>query len=233
MASTQAPKLNDPSLWRQQNYINGQWKDAKSGKTFEVTDPGTGKVLGTQPESSKEDMQEAIDAAEAAFVKFRKTTGRERARILRKWYELVRDNAEDLAKIITYENGKPIADARGEMNYANGFYEWFSEEAPRIRGDTIDTAIPANRIITYRQPVGVCGLITPWNFPAAMVTRKVGPALAAGCTVVHKSPAETPFTASALAVLGERAGVPPGVVNVVQALGIRQKSEHSCVKARL
>jgi succinate-semialdehyde dehydrogenase/glutarate-semialdehyde dehydrogenase len=135
--------------------------------------------------------------------------------MLRRWYQLMMDNAEDLAKLITWENGKPLADAKGEVNYAASFFEWFSEEAPRAYGDTIPATVPGNRIMTLKQPVGVCGLITPWNFPAAMITRKIGPALAAGCTVVAKSPAETPFTANALAELAHRAGIPKGVVNIV------------------
>lgn len=139
--------------------------------------------------------------------------------MLRRWYQEVIDNADDLATLITWENGKPFADSKGEVNYAAGFYEWFSEEAPRIYGDTIPASVPGNRIITLKQPVGVCGLITPWNFPAAMITRKVGPALAAGCTVVVKSPGETPFTANALAELARRAGIPKGVVNIVTASG--------------
>lgn len=137
--------------------------------------------------------------------------------MLRRWYQLMMDNADDLAKLITWENGKPFADAKGEVNYAAAFFEWFSEEAPRTYGDTIPATVPGNRVMTLKQPVGVCGLITPWNFPAAMITRKIGPALAAGCTVVAKSPAETPYTANALAELAHRAGIPKGVVNVVTA----------------
>ena len=138
--------------------------------------------------------------------------------MLRRWYDQVIANAEDIATLITWENGKPLADARGEANYAANFFEWFSEEAPRTYGDTIPATVPGNRVFTYREPVGVCGLITPWNFPAAMITRKVGPALAAGCTVVCKAPGETPFTALALAELAHRAGIPKGVVNIVTAL---------------
>jgi succinate-semialdehyde dehydrogenase/glutarate-semialdehyde dehydrogenase len=137
--------------------------------------------------------------------------------MLHRWYQLVMDNAEDLAKLITWENGKPLADAKGEVNYAAGFLEWFSEEAPRAYGDTIPSTVSGNRVITLKQPIGVCGLITPWNFPAAMITRKIGPALAAGCTVIAKSPCETPFTANALAELAHRAGIPKGVVNIVTA----------------
>ncbi|KAK4963910.1 succinate semialdehyde dehydrogenase NADP+ linked [Elasticomyces elasticus] len=212
------PPLSDKSLLKSQAYVNGKWVDAKSGKTFEVTDPSTQKTIGTMPEMDASDTQAAIDAASAALPSFRKTTGRERARMLRKWYQLMVDNADDLAKLITWENGKPMADAKGEVAYAAGFFEWFSEEAPRAYGDTIAATIPGNRIFTIKQPVGVCGLITPWNFPAAMITRKIGPALAAGCTVVAKSPGETPFTAAALAELAHRAGIPAGVVNIVTAM---------------
>ncbi|KAI4139389.1 MAG: hypothetical protein L6R39_006308, partial [Caloplaca ligustica] len=212
------PPLSDKTLFKQECYINGEWVKAKSGKTFEVKDPGSGKLIGTCPECSKEDTDEAVKVAAAAFPSFRKTTGRERARMLRKWYQLMVDNADDIAKLITWENGKPMADAKGEAAYAAGFFEWFSEEAPRTDGDTIPATVPGNRVFTIKEPVGVCGLITPWNFPAAMITRKIGPALAAGCTVVAKSPGETPFTSLALAELAHRAGIPKGVVNFVTTL---------------
>jgi succinate-semialdehyde dehydrogenase/glutarate-semialdehyde dehydrogenase len=182
------------------------------------SDPATGKVIGSCPECSKEDVDNAISAAEAAWPAFRKLTGRERGRMLRKWYELMIQNADDLALLITWENGKPLADAKGEVNYAAAFFEWFGEEAPRCYGETIPATVPGNRVFTTREPVGVCGLITPWNFPAAMITRKIGPALAAGCTVVAKSPGETPFTSLALAELAHRAGIPKGVVNFISAM---------------
>ena len=183
-----------------------------------TTDPATHKKIGTMPEMNKDDVQLAIDAAAAALPEFRKKTGRERAKLLRKWYDLMVENADDIAKLITWENGKPMADAKGEVTYAANFFEWFSEEAPRVDGDTIPASVVGNRVYTIKEPVGVCGLITPWNFPAAMITRKIGPALAAGCTVVAKSPGETPFTAAAIAELSVRAGIPPGVVNIVTAL---------------
>ncbi|KAL2006954.1 hypothetical protein VTN00DRAFT_8392 [Thermoascus crustaceus] len=211
------PPLKDPSLFIEKCYVNGEWVTAQSGKTFEVHDPATGKLIGTCPEFDAADTQKAIDAAVAAFPKFRTTLARERARMLRRWYQLVVDNADDLATLITWENGKPLADARGEVNYAASFFEWFSEEAPRVYGDTIPATVAGNRVLTLKEPVGVVGLITPWNFPAAMITRKIGPALAAGCTVVAKSPGETPFTANALAELARRAGIPKGVVNIVTA----------------
>ncbi|KAK3394237.1 succinate-semialdehyde dehydrogenase NADP+ [Podospora didyma] len=219
LASTMAPKLKDPSLFKQDVcYVNGEWVKAKSGKTFEVNDPATGKLIGTCPEFAKQDTERAIDAAEVAFESFRKTTGRERSKLLRRWYDLMVENAEDLATLITWENGKPLADAKGEVTYAANFFEWFSEEAPRIYGDTIPSSTPGNRVWTIKEPVGVCALITPWNFPAAMITRKIGPALAVGCTVVCKTPGETPYTSLALAELAHRAGVPKGVVNFITAM---------------
>ncbi|KAI9899204.1 hypothetical protein N3K66_005665 [Trichothecium roseum] len=218
-ASTMAPQLKDPSLFKQNVcYVNGEWVPAKSGQTFKVNDPGTGELIGTAPEFTAEDTQSAIVAAADAFKSFRTKTGRERSKLLRRWYDEVVANSEDIAKLITWENGKPFADAKGEATYAANFFEWFSEEAPRIYGDTIGSSVPANRIVTTKEPVGVCGLITPWNFPAAMITRKIAPALAAGCTVVCKAPGETPFTALALAELAHRAGIPKGVVNIVTAL---------------
>ncbi|KAI0160626.1 Aldehyde/histidinol dehydrogenase [Xylariaceae sp. FL1272] len=216
LASTMAPKLNDPSLFKTDVcYVNGEWVKASSGNTFEVHDPATAKLIGTCPEFNAKDTETAIAAAAEAFKTFRHKTGRERSKLLRKWYDLMMENAEDLATLITLENGKPLADAKGEVNYAAAFFEWFSEEAPRTYGDTIPATVPGNRVITLKQPVGVCGLITPWNFPAAMITRKIGPALAAGCTTVCKAPGETPFTSLALAELAHRAGIPKGVVNVV------------------
>ncbi|KAL5359168.1 Aldehyde/histidinol dehydrogenase [Aspergillus floccosus] len=212
------PSLKDQSLFIEKAYVNGEWVGAQSGKTFEVHDPASGKLIGTCPEFSAADTEKAIQAATEAFPAFRSTLARERARMLRRWYQLMMDNADDLATLITWENGKPLADAKGEVNYAAGFFEWFSEEAPRIYGDTIPSSVAGNRVITLKQPVGVCGLITPWNFPAAMITRKIGPALAAGCTVVCKTPGETPFTANALAELAHRAGIPKGVVNIVTAM---------------
>jgi succinate-semialdehyde dehydrogenase/glutarate-semialdehyde dehydrogenase len=155
------PPLNDKSLLKSQAYVNGQWVDAKSGKTFEVTDPASHKVIGTMPEMDKEDVTAAIQAAEKALVSFRKTTGRERAKMLRKWYDLMIENSEDLARLITWENGKPLADAKGEVTYAANFFEWFSEEAPRVYGDTIPATVPGNRVFTVKEPVGVAGLITP------------------------------------------------------------------------
>lgn len=212
------PKLNDPSLLIEKAFVNGEFVSAASGETFDVHDPATGKKIGSAPEFNKDDVDKAIAAAAEAFKTFRKTTARERATMLRKYYDLMIQHSEDLSTLIAWENGKPIADARGESQYAANFFLWFSEEAPRVYGDTIPATVPGNRIMTWKQPVGVVGLITPWNFPAAMITRKIGPALAAGCTVVAKSPGETPFTANALAEIGRRAGIPKGVINIVTAL---------------
>ena len=160
-ANMSPPPLNDTSLFKQQSYINGKWVGAKSGKTFEVENPATGKVIGTMPEMNTDDTKDAINAASAALTSFRKTTGRERARMLRKWYQLMIDNLDDIAKLIMFENGKPMGDAKGEATYASNFFEWFSEEAPRTYGDTIPASVPGNRVFTVKEPVGVCGLITP------------------------------------------------------------------------
>ncbi|KAL3465688.1 putative succinate-semialdehyde dehydrogenase [Aspergillus heterothallicus] len=210
--------LKDPALLIGSNYIDGKWVSSVSNDTFDVFDPATGLKIGSCAESTPVDAQRAIDAAAAAFPSWRSRSGRERSRILRRWYELVLDNKDDLATLITFENGKAKADATGEVVFAASFLEWFAEEAARIYGDVIPHSSSAYRVSIVKEPVGVCGLITPWNFPAGMVTRKVAPALAAGCTVVIKSPGETPFSANALAVLAERAGVPRGVINIVTTL---------------
>ncbi|THC93562.1 hypothetical protein EYZ11_006955 [Aspergillus tanneri] len=211
------PELKDKSLFIGKCYIDGQWVDAQSGKTFQVFDPATQKLIGTCPESSSVDTEIAINAAANAFEYFRKTPVRERSRMLRCWFELILQNQDDIATLITWENGKAYAEAKGEVNYAAAFIEWFSEEAPRLYADSIPVSVHGNRVVTIKEPVGVCGLITPWNFTAAMITRKIGPALAAGCTVVAKSPGETPFTANALAELAHRAGIPRGVINILTA----------------
>ena len=164
----QIPPLKDKTLFKEQAYINGKWVNAQSGKTFEVHDPATGKAIGTMPEMNKADTDAAIKAASDALVSFRKTTARQRADLLRKWYNLMVENSEDLARLITWENGKPFADAKGEVGYASSFFNWFSEEAPRLTGDTIPATVAGNRVFTVKEPVGVCGLITPWNFPAAV-----------------------------------------------------------------
>ncbi|KGO54793.1 Aldehyde dehydrogenase, C-terminal [Penicillium expansum] len=211
-------QLKDPSLLVGQNYIDGKWVEAVSGKRFNVTDPASGKLIGSCPESDTRDALRAIESAAAALPAWRSRTGRNRSRLLRRWYELVMENQEDLATLITWENGKAKADAAGEVLFAASFLEWFAEEAARIYGDVIPHTQPSFRVSVLKEPIGVCGLITPWNFPAAMITRKLGPALAAGCTVVVKTAGETPFTANALLKLGERAGIPTGVINSVAAL---------------
>ncbi|OAQ82047.1 succinate-semialdehyde dehydrogenase [Purpureocillium lilacinum] len=209
--------LRDSSLLKGQCYVDGNWVEAKSGRRFLVENPSTLAIVGQCPEFDEEDAEAAILAAHQALRTFRTLPPRSRSQMLRRWHDLMIENIKDLARIITSENGKPLADSASEVQYAASFLEWFSEEAPRIYGDTIQGSNPSCRIITLREPVGVCGLITPWNFPAAMITRKAGPALAAGCTVVVKAPAEAPLTALALAELAHRAGIPQGVVNIITA----------------
>jgi succinate-semialdehyde dehydrogenase/glutarate-semialdehyde dehydrogenase len=210
-----ALKLKDGSLFRQQCYIGGEWVNADSGKTINVTDPATGEVLGTVPNMGADETRRAIEAANAAWPAWRAKTGKERAAILRKWYELMMANQDDLGKLLTAEQGKPLPEAKGEIAYGASFIEWFSEEAKRVYGDTIPGHQPDKRIVVLKEPVGVCAAITPWNFPNAMITRKAGPALAAGCTMVVKPATATPFSALALAELAERAGVPKGVFSVL------------------
>src|SRR5690349_13439503 len=210
-----ALSLKDPSLFRQQCYINGAWADADSGKTIDVTNPATGEVLGTIPNMGTAETRRAIEAANAAWAGWRKKTAKERANILRKLFNLMMENQEDLAILMTAEQGKPLAESKGEIAYAASFIEWFAEEGKRIYGDVIPAHQPDKRIVVTKEPVGVVAAITPWNFPSAMITRKAGPALAAGCPIVLKPATQTPFSALALAELGERAGLPPGVFNVV------------------
>ncbi|WP_025101907.1 NADP-dependent succinate-semialdehyde dehydrogenase [Burkholderia sp. A1] len=207
--------LKDPSLLRQQIYLAGEWQGAANGASFEVRNPANGELLGSVPLAGAAETRRAIEAANAAWPAWRRRTAKERAAILRKWYELMLAHADDLALILTTEQGKPLAEAKGEILYAASFIEWFAEEGKRVYGDTIPTPAGDKRIVVTKEPVGVCAAITPWNFPAAMITRKVGPALAAGCPIVVKPAEATPFSALALAVLAERAGVPAGVFSVV------------------
>ena len=207
--------LNDPSLLRQQAYIDGAWCEAIEGKTTDVINPATGATIGTVPHMGTMETRRAIDAANAAWPAWRKKTARERAQILRTWYELMMANADDLAAIMTAEQGKPLSESKGEVSYAASFFEWFGEQAKRIEGDVLESPVAGQRIVVTKEPIGVCAAITPWNFPAAMITRKVAPALAAGCPIVLKPAGLTPYSALALAVLAERAGVPKGVFSVV------------------
>ena len=208
-------QLKDSKLFRQQAYIDGQWTDADSKQTVSVDNPATGGVIGTVPKMGVAETRRAIEAANRAWPAWRAKLAKERAAILRKWFELMMANQDDLALIMTTEQGKPLAEAKGEVAYAASFIEWFSEEGKRIYGDVIPQHQADKRLVVIKQPVGVCGAITPWNFPAAMITRKVAPALAAGCTMVIKPATQTPYSAFALAELAERAGMPKGVVNIL------------------
>ncbi|GAA0984146.1 NAD-dependent succinate-semialdehyde dehydrogenase [Acrocarpospora macrocephala] len=208
-------ELTDPALLRNSAYIDGRWVASGADGTFDVRDPATGRLLATLPKISRSETAEAIRAAHRAWPQWRALTGKQRSGVLRRWFELVRAATDDLARLIVHEEGKPFAEAVGEVNYAASFLEWFAEEAKRVTGDVIAAPEAGRRIVVLKEPVGVCAAITPWNFPAAMITRKAGPALAAGCTMVLKPAEQTPLTALALADLADRAGVPPGVFNVV------------------
>lgn len=210
-------KLDNPALLRAQAYINGAWVSAQDGAEFAVDNPANGQTIAQVANLGAADATHAIDAANAAWPAWRSLTAKARSQILRKWFDLINANAQDLAKLMTIEQGKPMAEALGEVAYGASFVEWFAEQAKRIMGDTIDATIPNTRIMVLREPIGVCAAITPWNFPNAMITRKVAPALAAGCTVVLKPAEQTPLSALALAELAERAGVPPGVLNILTA----------------
>ncbi|MQP67098.1 NADP-dependent succinate-semialdehyde dehydrogenase [Niveispirillum sp. SYP-B3756] len=214
-SSTGLPALKDPSLFRTQAFLAGEWVGADSGRTLNVTNPATGALIGTVPEMGAAETRRAIEAANKAWPAWRAKTAKERAAILRKWFELLMANQEDLAVLMTAEQGKPLTESRGEIAYAASFIEWFAEEGKRVYGDTIPTFKPDARIVVTKEPIGVTAAITPWNFPAAMITRKAGPALAAGCPMVIKPATATPFSAFALAVLAERAGVPAGVLSVL------------------
>jgi len=208
-------QLNDPTLFRQQAFIDGQWRDALSGEVITVTNPANDQRLGSVPKMGADETHEAIDAANRALPAWRALTAKERATILRRWFDLIMANQDDLARLMTLEQGKPLAEARGEISYAASFIEWFAEEGKRVYGDTIPGHQADKRLIVIKQPIGVTAAITPWNFPAAMITRKAGPALAAGCTMVLKPASQTPFSALALAELAQRAGIPDGVFSVV------------------
>ena len=208
-------ELKNPALLREQAYINGEWISAPDGMTFDVTNPADGSLVATVPQLDVAATRKALEAANAAWPQWRAKTAKERALILRRWFDLMVENKDDLAAIMTAEQGKPLAEAAGEVLYGASFIEWFAEEGKRVYGDVIPTHLPDRRILTIKQGIGVVAAVTPWNFPNAMITRKAGPAMAAGCPIVIKPASETPLSALALAVLAEQAGVPAGVFNII------------------
>ena len=209
--------LKDKTLLKHAALIGGQWVKAKSGAEFSVINPATGKEIAKVPNLSAEDVKEAIHASEKSFLEWKNITGKERAAILRKWFNLITENTEDLALIMTHEQGKPLAEARAEIHYGSSFIEWFAEEAKRVTGAIPSTTWPDKRLMVLKQAIGVCVAITPWNFPSAMITRKISPALAAGCPIIVKPAEQTPLSALALGELAGRAGVPAGVINILTA----------------
>src|SRR5215467_13930119 len=210
-----ANELKDQRLFREACYVDGQWIQARSGQAINVDNPATAEIIGKVPKLGAIETRQAIEAANTAFSSWSRKTAKERASILRRWFDLMMANQEDLARLMTLEQGKPLTESRGEVAYAAAFLEWFAEEAKRVYGDTIPAHQPDKRIVVTKEPIGVVACITPWNFPLAMITRKAGPAIAAGCTVVLKPASQTPFSALALAELAERAGLPKGVLNIV------------------
>ncbi|BBT17859.1 glutarate-semialdehyde dehydrogenase DavD [Metapseudomonas otitidis] len=214
--------LDDLNLLREQAYVNGQWIEADDDARFAVTNPANGELIAEVASLGRVETARAIDAAQAALPAWRARTAKERSTILRRWYELIMANQEDLARLLSWEQGKPLAESRGEIAYGASFIEWFAEEAKRVYGDVIPHDKPGRRLVVIKQAIGVVAAITPWNFPNAMITRKVGPALAAGCTVVLKPASETPLSALALAALGEHAGIPAGVLNIVPGTRSRE-----------
>src|SRR5437773_2817707 len=206
-------RLKDAQLFRQACYVDGAWVEAKAG--IDVDNPATGEIIGTVPKLGRAETRQAIDAAARAFPAWRARTAKERATLMRRWFDLMMANQDDLANLMTIEQGKPLTESKGEVAYAASFLEWFGEEAKRVYGDTIPPHQPDKRIVVIKEPIGVVACITPWNFPLAMITRKAGPAIAAGCPVVLKPASQTPFSALALAELAERAGMPKGVLNVI------------------
>lgn len=210
-------ELQSPTLFRQQAFIDGSWCEADHGQRVEIFNPANGERLGSVPDMGADETRRAIAAAQAAQPAWRRRTAKERAGVLRRWYELILLHQEDLARIMTAEQGKPLTEARGEIAYAASFIEWFAEEAKRVYGDVIPGHQPDKRLIVQKEPVGVTAAITPWNFPSAMITRKAGPALAAGCAMVLKPAPQTPFSALALVALAEQAGLPAGLLSVVTA----------------
>ena len=209
------PPLQDPSLFRTESYVNGEWINADSGMRFDVDNPADGSVITSVPNCGAVETKRAIDAANAALPAWRAMTAKQRGALLRRWFDLMLLNADDLALILTTEQGKPLAEAKGEITYGASFIEWFAEEGKRIYGDVIPPHMADKRLIVIKQPIGVTAAITPWNFPNAMIARKVAPALAAGCTMVIKPAEQTPLSALAMAELAHRAGIPKGVLNIV------------------
>ncbi|MDY0271416.1 MAG: NADP-dependent succinate-semialdehyde dehydrogenase [Advenella sp.] len=207
--------LKNSSLFRQQCYINGIWSDADGGETIQVINPATQEVLGLVPKMGSAEARQAIEGADAAWKAWRNKSAKERSTILRRWFELIIENADDLARIMTAEQGKPLSESKGEIAYGASYLEWYAEEGKRVYGDTIPAPSRDKRIVVTKEPIGVCAAITPWNFPSSMITRKVGAALAAGCPIVVKPASQTPYSALALAVLSEEAGVPAGVFSVI------------------
>ncbi|MBZ9726368.1 NAD-dependent succinate-semialdehyde dehydrogenase [Mesorhizobium sp. CO1-1-11] len=224
-AITKIGFLKDADLFRQRGLIGDVWQHAHSNATVDVIDPASLEVLGTVPDMGRDETRAAIDAAQAAFKDWKARTHAERGALLERWHGLILENEEDLALLLTLEQGKPLAEARGEIRYGASFVKWFAEEARRIGGSTIPSPTAGRRILVLKEPVGVCAIITPWNFPNAMITRKVAPALAAGCTVVIKPSEFTPFSALALGVLAERAGIPAGVINIVTGMPVEIGNE--------
>jgi succinate-semialdehyde dehydrogenase/glutarate-semialdehyde dehydrogenase len=216
------------SLLKTQAYVNGRWTDAAGGKTFDVVNPATGEVLTAVADLDRDDVRRAVDAAHAAWPAYRDLTAKERSALLRNWFNLILEHQEALARLMTLESGKVITESRGEVGYGASFIEWFAEEAKRTYGDVIPPHTRDRRLVVIKQSVGVAAAITPWNFPLAMITRKVGPALAAGCPVVVKPPAETPLTALALSHLAEKAGFPPGVYNTVPTTASSEVGKELC-----
>jgi succinate-semialdehyde dehydrogenase / glutarate-semialdehyde dehydrogenase len=210
-------KVRDSSLIKNRYFCDGQWQSAASEATFPVVDPSTNAVIAVVPNADADDALRAIEAASLALPKWRALTGKARAVVLRRWFDLLCENANDLAALISAEEGKPLAEAKGEVEYGASFVEWFAEEAKRVNGDVLQTPQAGKRLLTLKQAIGVCTSITPWNFPMAMITRKVAPALAAGCTIIVKPAEQTPLTALAIAELAMRAGVPAGVLNILTA----------------
>src|SRR5213596_2493575 len=208
-------RLKDAHLFRQACYVDGAWVEGTGTGGIDVDNPATGEIIGTVPKLGRAETRQAIDAAARAFPAWRARTAKERATVMRRWFDLMMANQDDLSNLMTVEQGKPLTESKGEVAYAASFLEWFGEEAKRVYGDTIPPHQPDKRIVVIKEPIGVVACITPWNFPLAMITRKAGPAIAAGCTVVLKPASQTPFSALALAELAERAGVPKGVFNVI------------------